>query len=68
MTSLKHPPLSVRAAAKYLGLPSNSVYRAVSRGELPHMRIGRRILISAAVLDRLLGEGREDSDGNAGHV
>ena len=60
MAPLREPPLSIDQAAKYLGLPPATLYRAVGRGQLPHLRVGKRILISAAVLDRMLGEGREE--------
>lgn len=38
------------------GLGRNACYQAIARGEIPHVRIGKRILILAAPLDRLLGE------------
>lgn len=66
MTSLKHPPLSVRDAAIFLGLPPSTVYSAIARGELPHMRVGKRILISVTVLERLLGEGRNQVQDHSG--
>ena len=66
MTSPKHPPLSVRDAAKFLGLPPSTVYSAIARDELPHMRVGKRILISVTVLKRLLGEGRNQGQDHSG--
>lgn len=37
--------LSVPAAAKALGLSRGSVYELIARGEIEHLRIGRRILV-----------------------
>jgi excisionase family DNA binding protein len=51
------PVLSVNEAAKLLGLNRNSVYEAAKRGELPIIRLGRRVLISRAGLQRMLDEG-----------
>jgi len=51
--------LSPNAAAAYLGCDRKTVYAAVERGELPSLRLGRRIFIARATLDRLLaGEQR----------
>lgn len=49
------PVLSVDEAARLLGgLDRKTIYGAIARGELPALRLGRRILISRAVLDRML--------------
>ena len=57
----KSETVSVTAAAQRLGISRISAYRAVARGDLPSIRIGGRILIPRAALDRLLdpqtGEG-----------
>ncbi len=46
--------LTVDEAAALLRVSRDSVYEAASRGELPHRRIGRRVLFSrAALLDWL---------------
>ncbi len=54
----RHPvarqTLSVEEAARILGIGRTSAYRAVARGELNHVRIGARILIPMAALERLL--------------
>jgi len=47
--------VSVREAARMLGLSKNSVLAAVKRGELPAIRVGRRILIARLPLERQLG-------------
>ncbi len=54
------PVLSVDDVAKLLGLGKNQVYKAISRGEIDVMRIGKRILILRAPLERKLrGEATE---------
>lgn len=47
---------SVREAAQMLGLSKNSVYQAVMKGQVPHVKIGKRILIPKAKLRLLLGD------------
>lgn len=49
---------TVIEAAKRLGIGRNQAYDAVRRGELPSIRIGKRIVIPTAALDRMLREGR----------
>ena len=43
-------------AAQLLGLSKNSVYQACLKGEIPHLKIGKRILIPRVQLDRMLNE------------
>ena len=45
---------SVKEAAALLGVSSNAAYEAVHRGEIPTIRIGRRILVPRAAFDRWL--------------
>ena len=67
--------LRVEEAGEVLGLSRPSAYAAVRRGELPAIRIGKRLLIPVAGLRRMLGEnegaaavGRDDAkDRGAGH-
>lgn len=37
--------LSVEEVARLLGIGRNGAYEAIQRGEIPHLRIGRRIMI-----------------------
>ena len=46
--------LSVEDAGKRLGLSRPSAYQAVKRGELPVIRIGRRILVPVVALEKIL--------------
>jgi excisionase family DNA binding protein len=43
--------MSVREAAAYLGISANMVYDLIRLGQLPHVRIGRRVLIPRQALD-----------------
>jgi len=45
---------SVNEAAEALGLGRNSTYAAIRRGEIPAIRIGRRLFVSKAALERLV--------------
>jgi excisionase family DNA binding protein len=40
--------------AKLLGVGRNQAYEAARRGEIPSIRIGKRVLVPKAALDRLL--------------
>jgi excisionase family DNA binding protein len=57
----KRLTLTVEEAAEILGLSRAFAYEAVRRGEIPSIRIGRRILVPKAALDRLLSgeQGRD---------
>jgi len=46
--------LSVDEAAVALGISRGSAYTAAQRGELPTIRVGRRILVPRDALERLL--------------
>jgi excisionase family DNA binding protein len=46
--------LTVEEAATLLGISRAFAYEAVGRGEIPSIRIGRRILVPKAALRRLL--------------
>ena len=48
--------LTVEEAAAVLGIGRNSAYQAVASGQLPVIRIGRRLLLPRAALERLLAE------------
>jgi len=45
---------SVPEAAEILGIDRNSGYAAAKNGELPTIRIGKRLLVPKAALERLL--------------
>lgn len=41
-------------AAKRLGIGRNQAYEAAHRGEIPVIKIGKRLLVPTGALDRLL--------------
>lgn len=54
---VKRPPseiITVDQAAKLLKIGRVQAYAAVSRGEIPHLRIGKRILVLRLPLERML--------------
>jgi excisionase family DNA binding protein len=65
MTAIKDLPkhsdqlvLSVEEARKLLGISRGLAYEGIRTGQIPSIRIGRRILIPYAKLERML-EGSE---------
>lgn len=58
--------LTVEEAAAVLGIGRNSAYQAIERGELPVIRIGRRLLVPKNVLERLLATGQLTLDAERG--
>ena len=49
--------MTVEESATALGISRATAYEAVSRGEIPAIRIGRRILIPKVALEKLLDGG-----------
>jgi excisionase family DNA binding protein len=47
---------TVAEAMKYLGLSRNSIYSGIKSGQIPHIRVGKRILISRVALERKLSD------------
>ena len=52
---------TVEEAGALLGLGRSGTYEAVRRGDIPTIRIGRRLLIPRVALDRLLSEAGQTS-------
>lgn len=50
----ERPTLTIVEAGGILGLCKSSAYDAVHRGELPVIKIGRRLLVPTAALRRML--------------
>lgn len=46
--------LSVEQAGRVLGVGRSAAYEAVRRGDIPVIRLGRRIVVSARALEKLL--------------
>jgi excisionase family DNA binding protein len=53
-TSLSPRTYRVEEAAQLLGVGRNQFYEALKRGDFPCIRVGKRLLIPRAALDRLL--------------
>lgn len=49
------PTISVEEAGHILGVSRRSAYRAAETGELPTLRLGRRLLVPTARLLAMLG-------------
>lgn len=59
---------TVEEAATLLGISRSFAYEAVQNGQIPSMRIGRRILVPKAALERFLADGSAvDGQANASH-
>jgi excisionase family DNA binding protein len=53
--------LTVPEAARVLGIGRSAAYEAVRTGQLPSIRVGRRVIVPIpALAARLLGEGEPD--------
>ena len=48
--------ISVEEAGRLLGLSRASSYQAAASGELPTIKIGRRLLVPKAMIRKMLGE------------
>lgn len=46
--------LSIVEAAKRLGIGRNQAYEAAQRGEIPNIKIGKRILVPRLAFERML--------------
>jgi excisionase family DNA binding protein len=56
--------LSVTETACLLGLSRNSTYQGVQSGAIPSIRVGKRILVPRAALERMLECGGTNADHN----
>ena len=48
--------MTIQQAAKVLGIGRDQAYMAAKLGQIPTIRIGRRLLVSLPALERLLSE------------
>jgi len=46
---------SVPEAAEILGISRSSAFQAAAKGQLPVIRLGKRLLVPRAALERMLG-------------
>ena len=56
--------LTVDEAAKCLGIGRNSAYEAIARGEIPVVKVGKRLLVPKAALEILLAAGQSKKNGD----
>jgi excisionase family DNA binding protein len=55
-TALPAPlTMTVEQAGRLLGISRGAAYRAAARGQIPTIRLGRRLLVPTARLHQLLG-------------
>lgn len=64
--AVERQTVSIEEAATFLGVSRWLAYELVKRGELPTVRLGRRVLVPRAALDRML-EGTQGAGAN-GHA
>jgi len=55
LEKLGHPTTTVPVAGEILGLSRNKAYEAASRGEIPTLKFGKRIVVPTMLLRRMLG-------------
>ena len=55
---------SVEEAAKLLGIGRTAAYEGVRTGQIPSLRIGKRILIPIVAFENLLRDSKENSISN----
>ena len=48
--------ITIVEAAHRLGIGRNQAYEAAKRGEIPSIKIGKRLLVPKAALEKMLGE------------
>jgi excisionase family DNA binding protein len=64
-TEFERQTLRICEAAKLLGIGRNQAYDAAKSGQLPVIRIGKRLLVLRPALDRMLNRGGEATSGDA---
>ena len=52
--NIERKTLTITEASKALGVSRNKAYEAARRGEIPTIKIGKRILVPLAALERML--------------
>jgi excisionase family DNA binding protein len=57
MTMLQRLTYTVEEAGDLLGISRGSAYNLVRTGQIPALRMGRRLLVSRVALEGLLGQG-----------
>jgi excisionase family DNA binding protein len=53
--------MTVTEAAAALGISRGLAYQLVARGDLPALRLGRRLVVPSHAIDALLGEAVDEA-------
>jgi excisionase family DNA binding protein len=53
--------IGVEEAGNRLGISRNSAYEAAKRGEIPTIKIGRRLLVPEAAFERMFDQPQQSS-------
>jgi excisionase family DNA binding protein len=61
--AMQSATITVEEAGQALGVSRNSAYAAAQRGEVPVIKIGRRLLVPKAAFERLLAGAGEKPSG-----
>ena len=56
---------NVSQVAQLLGLSKTATWEAIWRGEIPHLKIGRRVLVPRTALEHLLSQAVPRHDGGS---
>ena len=62
MVTLERKTVTVKEAATLLGIGRDTAYAAVRDGTLPSIRLGKRLVIPIAALNKLLAEAGQQDD------
>lgn len=62
------PVMTVVEVGRVLGLSKSSAYEGVRCGEIPSIKVGRRILVPTAALWKMLHQPIDRPDGSIGSV
>ena len=62
MPAIERRTLSVPEAAEALGLAKTSAYAAARNGDLPAIRVGKRLLVPVDALERMLAEAADPKE------
>lgn len=57
---ISRPTMSVEDAGRIFGMGRSSAYEAVRNGDLPVIRIGKKLVVSTAVVRRMLSLDSEE--------
>lgn len=65
--TIERQTLTIEEVAALLGISRNSAYQAVASGQIPVLRLGRRLLIPRAALERLLADTKASQPDRSRH-